>query len=138
MKEYSTENLRNVALAGHMGSGKTSIARYLREQYGWHMLSTDAVRKQISGVGEDTRVYVPYNEGLYSPEMNARTYAEVCERAENLLHGGFPVVVDGAFKRQSERDAVIEAARRADAIRVNLERERWVMSGPIRRLDACL
>jgi aminoglycoside phosphotransferase family enzyme/predicted kinase len=104
-----------VVLYGLMGTGKTAVARYLRESYGWHVLSTDAVRKQISGVGEDTRVYVPYNEGLYSPEMNARTYAEVCRRAENLLLGGFPVVIDGAFKRQREREPVIEAARRTGA-----------------------
>jgi len=104
-----------VVLYGLMGTGKTSVARFLREKFGWHVLSTDAVRKQISGVGENTRVYVPYNEGLYSPEMNAKTYTEVCERAENLLHGGFPVVIDGAFKRQTEREPVIEAARRGGA-----------------------
>jgi predicted kinase len=79
------------------------------------MISTDAVRKQISGVGENTRVYVPYNEGLYSPEMNKKTYAEVCRRAENLLLGGFPVVVDGAFKYGEERVPVIEAAQRTGA-----------------------
>jgi len=110
-----------VVLYGLMGSGKTNIARYLREHHGWHLLSTDAVRKQISGVGENTRVYVPYNEGLYSPEMNRRTYDEICTRAENLLHGGFDVVVDGAFKKQSERVPVIEAARRAGARIVFLE-----------------
>jgi len=110
-----------VVLYGLMGTGKTSVARHLREKFGWHILSTDAVRKQISGVGENTRVYVPYNEGLYSPEMNARTYAEVCDRAENLLHAGFPVVVDGAFKRQSEREPVIEATRRTGARLVFLE-----------------
>ncbi len=96
----ASRNRRWSCCTGLMGSGKTSIARHLREQYGWHMLSTDAIRKQISGVGEATRVYVPYNEGLYSPEMNSRTYDEVCERAENLLLGGFDVVIDGAFKRQ--------------------------------------
>lgn len=110
-----------VVLYGLMGTGKTAVARFLREKHGWHVLSTDAVRKQISGVGENTRVYVPYNQGLYSPEMNAKTYAEVCNRAENLLRGGFPVVVDGAFKRQSEREPVIEAARRTGARLVFLE-----------------
>jgi hypothetical protein len=104
-----------VVLYGLMGSGKTNVARYLREKFGWHMLSTDAVRKQISGVGENTRVYVPYNEGLYSPEMNQKTYNEVCTRAENLLMAGFNVVVDGAFKRQAERRPVIDAATRAGA-----------------------
>jgi aminoglycoside phosphotransferase family enzyme/predicted kinase len=110
-----TERPSMVVLYGLMGSGKTNVARYLREHFGWHMLSTDAVRKQISGVGVNTRVYVPYNEGMYSPEMNEKTYAEVCRRAENLLLGGFPVVVDGAFKYQEERVPVIEAAQRADA-----------------------
>ena len=104
-----------VVLYGLMGSGKTNVARYLREQFGWHMLSTDAVRKQVAGVGVNTRVYVPYNEGLYSPEMNNKTYAEICRRAENLLLGGFPVVVDGAFKCQEERVPVIEAAHRTGA-----------------------
>ncbi len=104
-----------VVVFGLMGTGKTSVASYLRESFGWHMLSTDGVRKQISGVGENTRVYVPYGEGLYSPEMNRRTYEEVGRRAENLLQGGFPVAVDGAFKRHAERLALIEAARRADA-----------------------
>ena len=104
-----------VVLYGLMGTGKTSVARLLREHYGWHVLSTDAVRKQISGVGEATRVYVPYNQGLYSPEMNRRTYEEVCRRAENLLLAGFPVAVDGAFKRRGERQPVIELAERAGA-----------------------
>lgn len=104
-----------VVVYGLMGTGKTNIARYLREHYGWHIVSTDTVRKQISGVGENTRVYVPYNAGLYSPEMNARTYAEVCDRAENLLHAGFPVVVDGSFKHQEDREPVIELARRTGA-----------------------
>jgi aminoglycoside phosphotransferase family enzyme/predicted kinase len=110
-----------VLLYGLMGTGKTALARFLRERFGWHVLSTDAVRKQISGVGENTRVYVPYEEGLYSPAMNERTYAEVCNRAENLLHAGFPVAVDGAFKRRRERQPVLDLARRTGARLVFVE-----------------
>ena len=110
-----------VVLHGLMGTGKTNIARHLRETHGWHVVSTDAVRKQISGVGEDTRVYVPYNAGLYSAEMNRRTYEEVCNRAENLLRAGFPVAIDGAFKRERDRLPVIELARRTDADLVFVE-----------------
>ena len=100
-----------VVLYGLMGTGKTSLAQYLREVYGWHVISTDAVRKQISGVGEATRVWVPYATGLYSPEMNERTYAESCRRAGDLLDAGLPVAIDGAFKTREQRQAVIDMAR---------------------------
>lgn len=110
-----------VVLYGLMGSGKTSLARFLDEEHGWRYISTDAVRKQISGVGENTRMWLPYNEGLYSPEMNERTYEEVCRRAENLLSAGFAVVVDGAFKTAAYRRPVIELADRAGADLVFVE-----------------
>ena len=100
-----------VVLYGLMGTGKTSIAQHLREAYGWHVISTDAVRKQISGVGEATRVWVPYATGLYSHEMNERTYAESCHRAGDLLDAGLPVAIDGAFKTREQRRAVIDMAR---------------------------
>jgi hypothetical protein len=104
-----------VVLYGLMGTGKTWIGRYLRETRRWNLVSTDAVRKQMAGVGEDTRVYVPYNEGLYSPEMNQRTYDEVAQRAENMLMAGFPVVVDGAYKSVEDRQPLLDAAERAGA-----------------------
>ena len=100
-----------VVLYGLMGTGKTSLARYLREAYGWHVISTDEVRKQISGVGEATRVWVPYNTGLYSTEMNERTYDESCRRAGDLLDAGLPVAIDGAFKTREQRQVVVDMAR---------------------------
>lgn len=104
-----------VVFFGLMGTGKSSLARHLREAYGWHVISTDAVRKQLAGVGQATRVWVPYNTGLYSPEMNELTYAEVCRRAGDLLDAGLPVAVDGAFKTQAERQTVIDMALEHDA-----------------------
>jgi aminoglycoside phosphotransferase family enzyme/predicted kinase len=100
-----------VVLYGLMGTGKSSLARHLREVYGWHVISTDAVRKHIAGVGEATRVWVPYNTGLYSSEMNERTYEETCRRAGDLLDAGLPVAIDGAFKMRDERRVVIDMAR---------------------------
>ncbi len=104
-----------VVFYGLMGTGKSSLAQYLREAHGWHMISTDAVRKQMSGVGEATRVWVPYDTGLYSPHMNELTYAEVCRRAGDLLDAGLPVAIDGAFKTQEERRRVVEMAAESGA-----------------------
>lgn len=110
-----------VVVYGLMGTGKSSIAHGLRERLGWHVLSTDAVRKQLAGLGEYARVFVPYGEGLYSAEMNRSVYAEVCRRAENLLQAGLPVVVDGSFKRVEERLALVELAERVGARLLLLE-----------------
>ena len=100
-----------VVFYGLMGTGKSSLARLLREVYGWHVISTDAIRKHIAGVGEATRVWVPYNTGLYSLDMNERTYAESSRRAGDLLDAGLPVAMDGAFKTRDERRKVIDMAR---------------------------
>ncbi len=110
-----------VVLYGLMGTGKTTLAHHLEHDHGWPVLSTDAIRKQLAGIGETTKVLVPYNEGLYSPAMSRRTYAEVCRRAEELLAERATVVVDGAFKVQDERDLVVAAARRAGAELVFVE-----------------
>ena len=100
-----------VVFYGLMGTGKSSLARYLREEYGWHVISTDVVRKQLAGVGQATRVWVPYGTGLYSAEMNELTYDESCKRAGALLDAGLPVAMDGAFKTQEQRQVVIDTAR---------------------------
>ncbi len=100
-----------VVFYGLMGTGKSSLARYLREEYGWHVISTDVVRKQIAGIGQATRVWVPYGTGLYSAEMNELTYDESCRRAGSLLDAGLPVAMDGAFKTHQQRQVVIDTAR---------------------------
>jgi aminoglycoside phosphotransferase family enzyme/predicted kinase len=100
---------------GLVGTGKTSLATRLEQAHGWHLVSSDSVRKQLAGVGEDTRMYLPYDVGIYSPEMSRKTYDEMCRQAESLLTADLPVVVDGCFKRQSERLAVIETAERVGA-----------------------
>ncbi len=104
-----------LVIYGLMGTGKTSLAAHLEQTHGWHLISSDAVRKHLAGVGETTRVWVPYNVGIYSPEMNRRTYSEMCRRACSLLTADLPVVMDGCFKAQAERLEVVEAAARVGA-----------------------
>ena len=51
----------------------------------------------------------------YQEATTERTYERLREVAATVLLAGFPVIVDGAFKRQSEREPVIEAAKRTRA-----------------------
>lgn len=104
-----------VVVFGLMGTGKTTLAEHLASSRGWQLVSTDSVRKELAGIGESTRVYVPYGDGLYSSEMSRRTYAEVARRVEILLAAGFPVVVDGCYGNEEQRETVEEAVRRTSS-----------------------
>ena len=104
-----------VVMFGLMGTGKTSLAAHLADHYGFHLVSSDSVRKRLAGVGEETRVYVPYGAGIYGEEMNRRTYAEMCRQASSLLAGDLAVVLDGSFKERAERRPLIELAQRVGA-----------------------
>src|SRR5262249_34882412 len=42
-------------------------------------------------------------EGLYTPEMGRRTYAEALRLSGELLRAGWPVIIDGAFSHAAER-----------------------------------
>jgi len=100
-----------VVLYGLMGTGKTSLGRYLGDRPGWQVVNSDVVRKRLAGLEENTRVWVPYGHGLYSAEMTARTFDEMFRLAGEELRQGARVVLDGSFKRQSDRDRALESPR---------------------------
>ena len=100
---------------GLMGSGKTSLARFLSEKLAWPAIHSDRVRKDLAGVAANKRVYVPYNQGLYSPEMNRKTFDAMYETAAQALEVGQSVVIDGSFKTHEERDRAHRVAEAAGA-----------------------
>ena len=106
---------------GLMGTGKTSLVSFLRDTFGWSTFNSDTIRKEIAGVGTITRVYVPYNAGLYSPEMNRRTFDTMYDQAALRLRAGQSVVLDGSFKARDERARATAAAEAcgADIIFIN-------------------
>ncbi len=88
---------------GLMGTGTSSLARWLFGRYGWPVLRSDALRKKLAGLAETTKVHEEFNQGLYSPQMSARTYRELFERAKGFLATGVSVVLDASFKAAEER-----------------------------------
>lgn len=111
----NTEKPLVVVVFGLMGSGKTSLAGFLEERYSWTVIRSDAVRKQLGGIEETTRVYVPYDHGLYSPEMNRRTFDTMYEIASDHLRAGQSVVMDGSFRTHDERARAASITENAGA-----------------------
>lgn len=99
-----------IVFFGLTGSGKSYLAERWAKAKGYPYHNSDTVRKELAGVGVSSRHHVPFNEGLYSPEMTSRTYDEILKRALNDLNNGATgVVLDGSYGRDSQRNFIVEA-----------------------------
>jgi aminoglycoside phosphotransferase family enzyme/predicted kinase len=100
-----------VAIGGLSGTGKSVLARALAPgimpQPGAIVLRTDVLRKRLFGVGETDRL----PESAYGAEITGQIYEILVQRAIRVLSQGHSVVVDAVFARETERNAIREAAR---------------------------
>jgi aminoglycoside phosphotransferase family enzyme/predicted kinase len=99
-----------VLTTGLSGSGKTTVARTLVESVGGVSVRSDVERKRLFGLAATDRP--ADTEQFYGTQATARTYARLAELARSLIDGGIPAIVDAAFLRRSERDALRELAQR--------------------------
>ena len=104
-----------IVMTGLSGSGKTVIAGSLAESLGAVRVRSDVERKRLYGLDAQARTRAGVGTGLYASEVSAKTYARLAELARALLPAGFPVIVDAAFLRRSDRDTLRSVARQASA-----------------------
>lgn len=88
---------------GLPGSGKSFVAQQLIEEAGAIRVRADVERKRLFGLGalETSRGNVPGS--IYDEATTQRTYARLLSVAQIALGAGWPVIVDAAFLRRSER-----------------------------------
>ena len=104
-----------VVVFGLMGTGKTSLAKALAAQTDWPMISSDEIRKNLQGISPMTRKWEPFEKGLYSEEISRKTYRKMRDEARKWLNQGQSVILDGSYKRQSERLALMDLAKKTGA-----------------------
>jgi hypothetical protein len=75
-------------------------------------LSSDVVRKQLAGRSLHSHQREAFANGLYAPEMTARTYAALRRRAAHRLRAGQGVVLDATYGNPRERAALQRLAQR--------------------------
>jgi len=101
-----------VAVGGLSGTGKSVTARALAPDIlplpGAVVLRTDVLRKQHFQIKETERL----PESAYRPEVTAKIYETLSQRASRILVQGHSVVVDAVFADVAERAAISEMARR--------------------------
>jgi hypothetical protein len=97
---------------GVSGSGKTSQTQALIEAGGFVRIRSDVERKRLFGLAAESRSESPLEAGLYGPEANRRTYAQLGNLAETIVRAGHPVIVDATFLQQVQRTSLRSLSER--------------------------
>lgn len=92
-----------IVVCGASATGKTHLAEAICALSGMPHLSSDVVRKQLSGLAPEERA----PERRYSEEASLSTYRELGALAAARARSG--AVVDATFRRRSHRDAFAAA-----------------------------
>jgi aminoglycoside phosphotransferase family enzyme/predicted kinase len=104
-----------IVMHGAAGSGKSWLSERLAPALGAVRVRSDVERKRLAGVDPLSARAAAIDQGLYTPEMNERTYARLAECARACVRGGLHAIVDAAFlepeqRRRFERLAEAESA----------------------------
>ncbi len=113
--------VRMILVGGVPGAGKTVLAEGLADRLGCAVLSTDEIRKDLSGLAHDQHRVAPPGEGLYDEATNHATYAEQLREARLLLGRGESVILDASWTRVHHRVLAREAAIETRASLVEID-----------------
>lgn len=95
-----------IAIGGLSGTGKSVLARDMAPEVapapGAVVLRSDLERKFLFGVAETHRL----PNTAYAPEVTARVYVLLAEKARRVLSAGHTAVVDAVYAKASERSAI--------------------------------
>lgn len=98
-----------VFVAGIMGCGKSTVAGAIGAHFGWPVVNSDVVRKQLMGVQASQRLPAQ----AYTDEMAVRVYDELFKAARQAQSG---VVLDAQFPSRAMRAGVVNAAVQAGGV----------------------
>lgn len=99
-----------VLVAGLPGSGKSVLARGLRETGNFVWIRADEIRKRLAGLDPLTSGRSEVGEGIYTAEWSDRTYQACLARAAEVCQAGGRAVVDATFIDRARREMFVHAA----------------------------
>ncbi|UHD18871.1 bifunctional aminoglycoside phosphotransferase/ATP-binding protein [Thiocapsa bogorovii] len=103
---------RLLIACGLSGSGKSYMARLLREALPLIHLRSDIERKRLFGISETVSARASLDAGIYFPTATEWTYDRLLRLAEAILGYGYDVLVDATFIRAARRALFWDLARR--------------------------
>jgi len=106
------ERGRLVLMCGHVGSGKSSVARALAPALRGVILATDRVRRHQGAGTQVVERHHALDTGRYRPEQRAAAYEGLLARSLAPARSGRSVLLDATYERQGLRAAALAFARK--------------------------
>jgi uncharacterized protein len=120
LEHLTRARLRVVMVGGGPGTGKTTLAHAIGQQAGWLVFGSDEERKDLVGLGHETRIDDAPGRGLYDPATTARTYRQLLKHAEAGLRAGASVILDASWADAGNRALAADLAERYGADLIEL------------------
>jgi len=102
-----------VAIGGLSGTGKSTLADALAPHMGpppgARIIESDRIRKALYGAPAETRLPAV----AYKPEVSAKVYAQLADRARRCVAAGVCIVSDAVFERSTDRERMEVVAQSA-------------------------
>ncbi|MEK6589380.1 MAG: AAA family ATPase [Nitrospinota bacterium] len=99
-----------IIFAGLIGTGKSTLADILAKRLDIPILSSDTIRKELSGIPPEEHKYEDFEKGIYGKEFTDRTYEEMFKRAREFLTSGSSLIIDASFKKRYHRKLAFDMA----------------------------
>ena len=95
---------RLLVVIGLPGVGKTTVARELADRTDARLVRTDVVRTDC------------FDDPAYTAAERRTVYDEAFGRARDSLDGGGSVVLDGTFRKRTDRERAVGVAAATDSV----------------------
>ena len=105
------DNSMLIITSGPSGSGKSVAARQLVATMPAIQISSDIERKRLAGLSPLARTNSSQGQGIYTPQMSAKTYQRLAELCEIVVNAGFTAVADATFLQRPYRKPFMELAQ---------------------------
>ena len=127
--------VRFVLVGGLPGAGKSTLAAAIGDAFGWPVVRSDVVRKELAGLDPLDDAGAAVDTGLYDAGATDATYAEVLRRAATSARMGESVVLDASWSDATRRQRArrCAGASHAEVVELRCEASAAVAADRIRR-----
>lgn len=110
-----------IIMHGLSGSGKSTVAGSLAQALGAIQIRSDVERKRLFGLAADDSSDSALDQGIYTAEATAATYARLREIAADIIAADFSVIVDATLLRESQRLELLQMEAAHDCHRLIID-----------------